>query len=145
MVADAKVSQLRKRISELASQKRELINLVISGKPMILGLPYKFYRTCGNPNCKCAKGQKHGPFYVLQVHKDGKRKIIAIRREEEKEVVEKAKRYQRFSKAMAEMVKIDKALNSLLQQYKALLTKEFQRDEDNKKTQRKQVKGNEGT
>jgi hypothetical protein len=30
--------------------------------------PDKRFTTCGKPNCICAQGQKHGPFYYLTAH-----------------------------------------------------------------------------
>jgi hypothetical protein len=30
------------------------------------------YRKCGKPNCRCARGEKHGPYYYLSWREGGK-------------------------------------------------------------------------
>ena len=62
----AKVFALR-RVSTLAlRQRRERLLLRVQIPPyLIRASVVERFGTCGKPNCACARGQKHGPFYYL--------------------------------------------------------------------------------
>jgi hypothetical protein len=62
----AKVFALR-RVSTLAlRQRRQRLLRQLSLPPdLIRGSVVERLNTCGKPNCACATGQKHGPFYYL--------------------------------------------------------------------------------
>lgn len=62
----AKVFALR-RLSTLAlRQRRQRLLRQLSLPPdLIRGSVVERFNTCGKPNCACATGQKHGPFYYL--------------------------------------------------------------------------------
>ena len=62
----AKVFALR-RLSTLAlRQRRQRLLRQLSLPPdLIRGSVVQRFTTCGKPNCACATGQKHGPFYYL--------------------------------------------------------------------------------
>ena len=32
------------------------------------------FRTCGKPNCRCARGKHHGPYLYLRWHEDGRQR-----------------------------------------------------------------------
>jgi hypothetical protein len=44
---------------------RKLIKLA---RHVIFGTLSESYRTCGYPNCRCQKGEKHGPHLYLSFH-----------------------------------------------------------------------------
>ena len=57
------------RLSELALRQRRL-GLTQQLPPLteiLRGSLVERYVTCGNPNCKCAKGERHGPVWYLTV------------------------------------------------------------------------------
>jgi len=62
---------------------------------MIRGCLHSVYKKCGNPNCRCAKGKKHGPYWVLSRKEGAKRKLIYLEKVYD---VEKVKNYQRYNK-----------------------------------------------
>jgi len=62
---------------------------------MIGGCFHSVYKKCGNPNCRCAKGKKHGPYWVLSRKEGAKRKLIYLEKVYD---VEKVKNYQRYNK-----------------------------------------------
>ena len=57
------------RLSTLALRKRR--QGLIQGLPplaeILRGSLMERYLTCGNPNCKCAKGERHGPMWYLTI------------------------------------------------------------------------------
>jgi hypothetical protein len=62
----AKVHALR-RLSTLALRQRRQRLLAHLRLPphLIRASVVERFATCGKPNCACAQGQKHGPFYYL--------------------------------------------------------------------------------
>jgi hypothetical protein len=62
----AKVFALR-RLSTLALRQRRqgLLRRLHLPPDLIRASVVERFNTCGKPNCVCAQGQKHGPFYYL--------------------------------------------------------------------------------
>ena len=57
------------RISELALRQRRqgLAQQLPPVTEILRGSLVERYVTCGNPSCKCAKGERHGPLWYLTV------------------------------------------------------------------------------
>jgi uncharacterized protein DUF6788 len=57
------------KLSLLALQKRRegLVKLLPPVAETLRGSLIERYLTCGNPNCKCARGERHGPVWYLSV------------------------------------------------------------------------------
>ena len=62
----AKVFALR-RLSTLVLRQRHqrLVRQLRLPPNLIRASVVERFNTCGKPNCACARGQKHGPFYYL--------------------------------------------------------------------------------
>jgi hypothetical protein len=56
---------LRRRLEGLAKQ-------LPAHADFLRGTLIERYLTCGNPNCKCASGERHGPIWYLSVTLDAK-------------------------------------------------------------------------
>ena len=63
-----KASKELSRLSELALRQRRqgLAKLPPVGE-ILRGSLMERYVTCGNPSCKCARGERHGPSWYLSV------------------------------------------------------------------------------
>jgi len=72
---------------------------LIHDSPLVIGSLVEMANTCGKPNCKCAKGDKHKS-WCLAVRDQGKRKMLHIPHELEDEVFEWVKNYRELRKAM---------------------------------------------
>ena len=57
------------RLSELALRQRRqgLAQTLPPATEILRGSLIERYVTCGNPTCKCAKGERHGPMWYLTV------------------------------------------------------------------------------
>lgn len=57
------------RLSELALRERRkgLVRNMPPAGEVLRGSLLERYVTCGNPACKCAKGERHGPTWYLTV------------------------------------------------------------------------------
>jgi hypothetical protein len=56
-------------ISKLAlrQRRRGLVQLLPPAGEVLRGSLVERYVTCGNPSCKCARGERHGPMWYLTV------------------------------------------------------------------------------
>lgn len=126
MNSKSQFSIIRKKISNLIQRKNKILFRLIDGKPMIYGFPYKLFKKCGKPTCKCASGEKHGPYPALSVCREGKQKIVMVRKNDHLIIFEQAKRSQQFQKVVADIRKINTEIDELLKQYKEMTTMEYQ-------------------
>jgi len=57
------------RLPVLALQQRRqgLARLLPPAEEVLRGSLVERYVTCGNPDCRCARGQRHGPIWYLTV------------------------------------------------------------------------------
>jgi hypothetical protein len=64
------------RLSDIALRhRREGLTKVLPPLAEVLrGSLMERYLTCGNPDCKCARGQRHGPVWYLSVTLDQSRR-----------------------------------------------------------------------
>lgn len=62
----AKIFHLR-RTSTLALRQRKaaLLRQLVLPPDLLRASYVERFTTCGKPNCACARGQRHGPFYYL--------------------------------------------------------------------------------
>lgn len=65
--------------------------------------------TCGNTNCRCARGEKHGPYYYFAYtdKKTGKTTQISISEDEVSELKKRIKNYRKFEDELWELVEIE--------------------------------------
>lgn len=119
------ISRARQKLTILNRERARYIFSLIHGKPMVQGLPHYVYRRCGNKNCKCAKGQKHGPYPALSVNKDGGQKIVMVKKADVLTVLEEARRYKTYQEMLAKIRKINKEIDGLLEEIKKLTTRSY--------------------
>lgn len=64
-----KASKELSRLPDLALRQRRqgLAKLLPPVTDILRGSLVERYVTCGNPTCKCAKGERHGPIWYLTV------------------------------------------------------------------------------
>lgn len=64
-----KASEGLSRIPDLALRERRqgLAKLLPPVTEILRGSLVERYVTCGNPSCKCARGERHGPMWYLTV------------------------------------------------------------------------------
>ena len=67
----------RSAMSELERRLRSELAQIVSGHGLIKGTILERERACGNPRCKCAKGQKHRAVYLM-LRQQGKLRQLYI-------------------------------------------------------------------
>jgi len=78
---------------------RSKLAKLLHNYPLIKGVLVKSGRTCGKPQCKCSKGEKHLATY-LSVRHEGKRKMICVPKPYEEQVYCSVKTYREAMKLM---------------------------------------------
>ena len=73
------------------------------------------HKTCSTPNCKCKKGEKHGPYPAIQFKSGNKYKIKMLKHKEMAEVETKVQAYRDYQEGLAEINKLNAQINKLLQ------------------------------
>jgi len=121
----ADISALRRQIFNLNKKRQDAINRVLNTKPYIAAQVYERYRKCGKPNCKCAKGELHGPFLWIYQKKKG-RKVISTTVAEGKAAEAKgmAGRYTELLRLRQQIRESDQKMNELLNEYDAQMEQE---------------------
>jgi len=109
------VSRWRQRISQLRKIRGFLENRLMKPKAMRVGSVVKQYMFCGKPSCVCHRDpkKKHGPYYYLSYKEGGKSRYKYLGKATNPEV-ERARNYQGFQRAMAQLGKIHREIIGLL-------------------------------
>ena len=101
------ISTIRKKIYFLEQQRQKSLTYLLHPKEIVYGSIYSAYKKCGNKNCRCAKGNLHGPFSYLSKKVDGKTILTFIRRADEDKIIGQAQNYRKYTKAMAKLNKLN--------------------------------------
>jgi hypothetical protein len=84
------------------------------------------HRSCGNPHCKCARGDLHSSWY-LSTRKDKKTKLIYLGKIVPEWLSTRVRRYQSYQKTLAEIRKTDSEISSSLNQLRDVKLKTFEK------------------
>ncbi|PIU28693.1 MAG: hypothetical protein COT09_04175 [Candidatus Hydromicrobium americanum] len=120
------ISSLRKNIYNLERQRKIIIDYLLNAHDMVDGSIYTVYKKCGNKNCRCAKGELHGPFKYLSKKVDGKTKLTFVRKADEPGVEIKATNYRKYINHMARLGKIDKKIYEMVVMIKKIKTSSYE-------------------
>lgn len=118
------LSRLRQKILLLDEKRLSLIKQILRPLPMVSGSLYQMHRSCGNPRCKCARGELHSSWY-LSTRKDKKTKLIYIGKIVPEWLSTCVLRYQSYQKKLAEIRKIDSEISVTLNQLRDSKLKSF--------------------
>jgi hypothetical protein len=113
----AKTTNYKRKLSALNNERTTHMFSLLQGKPMVHGLPHSVFRKCGKPNCKCVRGRLHGPYPAISVNKEGKQKMVMVKKTDSA-VVKKSKRYRYYQRTLARIRKINREIDELLEKIK---------------------------
>jgi hypothetical protein len=118
------LSALRKQVSDENKKRQDYINRVLSSKSFIAAQVYERFKTCGNPNCKCARGELHGPFLWIYQKKKGQKVVsTTVTKDKALEAKELAERYENLLRYRQRIREADQKINELLNEYESNLEK----------------------
>jgi len=100
-------SEIRIRLTAKEKRRvRSLISIIEEGN-FIRGNLVNMRRVCGNPNCKCARGEKHESLYI-HAFKGGKQKMIYIPKNLESTVRYWVERHHKIVELIEDISEINK-------------------------------------
>lgn len=120
------ISRYRQEMGRLINEIEKLSFRCLYEDSLIQGTPGTVYRTCGKASCKCMKSKedRHGPYYVIQVYKDGKQRQISLTKNQ-KHLWDKAKNYQYQIQKLNELKERCHKLQELVNEVIEKRTEEF--------------------
>lgn len=78
--------RFNKNVKFYTKQREARLKQIRNIQPFVAGSMVKIAHTCGNPNCKCARGQKHENYYLTyKVKQKTRTKYIPVKMEKEVE------------------------------------------------------------
>lgn len=109
-----KESKALAKISALALQRRRrgLALLLPPAEETLRGSLIERYVTCGNPDCRCARGERHGPLWYLTVTLGAGQTTSAVIPSEQAEQVRRW--IENYRKVKADLEKISEINRELL-------------------------------
>jgi hypothetical protein len=119
------ISKLKKKIHFLEQQRKKTLDYLLNPQEMVSGSVYTAYKKCGNKNCRCARGDLHGPFSYLSKKVDGKTTLTFIRRADEDRIVKQAQNYRKYTRAMARLSRINRKIYDYLKRIKEAKEKNY--------------------
>jgi len=119
------LSALRKKIYTANTQRNTLLQNIMRAKPFIAAQVYERYKKCGNPNCKCQKGELHGPYLWIYQNKKGQ-KILSttVQKGKHLEAKELADNYKELLERRQKLRELDQKINEYLNVMESILEKE---------------------
>lgn len=106
----AKIYHLRRKPTLALRQRRERLLRLLRLPPDLLRASFvERFTTCGKPNCCCARGQRHGPFYYLAagLQAGQVRKFLLKSPEQQAAARQGVAAYQAFWEGMEELSQIN--------------------------------------
>lgn len=121
-----KISKVRQEVSALKN-KREGLEQKLLGfrQKMARGTLIKMFTSCKTKNCKCQKGERHGPFLYVNAVVKGKSIHKYVGKQTDQKLVNSIKKYKEFKSSITALNKVNKEMSALWQTYRNLLTKEL--------------------
>lgn len=106
MMTSTELSNYRRRLKQLTDRINTLAFQCAYSDALIQGTPNEVFRTCGQKNCKCLSdpAKRHGPYLVIQTYQEKKQRQYAVR-QDQKELWQKAKNYQKQMHTLSELKK----------------------------------------
>jgi len=96
----------KKNIQQLKRRRKRLEKKIAELGPLMRGSVVELGMTCGNPNCRCTRGEKHKKYYFSLSHK-GKTKIIYLGKAREPLARQYSENYKKLLEIVEEMTTIN--------------------------------------
>ncbi len=104
-----RLSRLRKSLGDFLREIQGLLEILTDHHAMLKGSVYELQRRCGKPTCACATGKLHASL-VLSWSENGRTRLKSVPSERVGQLKELTGYYQRFRKARARLVQIQKKM-----------------------------------
>jgi hypothetical protein len=108
---------IRSAIYRLQGERRRLERIVLNtGRQLPVWITSQ-YTYCKKGNCKCTRGEPHGPFYYVFFKKAGKVIHRYLPEKNLDSISAQANAYRGYNQRLARINKINKEIDTLLRQH----------------------------
>ncbi len=94
------------RLQKIWEQTANILDKTLTSESLMIGTLSEVLRTCGKPNCHCAKKPCHRHWTLLTTF-EGKRRCQVIRKKDIENVQKKVECYRRFRNLLKQMKRLD--------------------------------------
>ena len=94
-------------MKDLKKKRDDLLNELRSFKQLLHGSWVERYSVCSRENCKCRRGEKHGPRRYLVINENGKQKQKYIPNSQVLAVKKGIEEYKQMQEIIMEITKIN--------------------------------------
>ena len=102
-------SRLRQLLIAWAQERSQLEKTLVALRgPLVMGWLHVRYTSCQRGNCKCMRGQKHGPFLYASLRLGRRTVQRYVGKPEDQPLVRKIKSYQDFRGTLAKLRKLQR-------------------------------------
>ncbi len=110
------LSRLRQRVRGWQNQQRRLEAqlLGLSRAVLVRGSLVPMYKACNKGDCKCTRGELHGPFWYLSWSEAGRTRMYFVKAAGLLRVRAAATRYRRWRQMRAQLVKLHRQILAAL-------------------------------
>lgn len=111
--AQPQLSRTRQALVQLRDELGQLLEVCLARDPLVKGSVYELRRKCGKPTCACARGALHGTV-VLSWSEAGRTHLRSLPPGRRGDLRAGVRRYQRFRRARARLVKLHAEMLALI-------------------------------
>ena len=115
------ISRIRQRIAQLVRERQVAEKVLLQRPPLLKGSFNEVRRTCGNPGCKCARGEKH-TCRQLSASVGGKTRTRNVPRQYAAKVKRLTENYRRFRRARSAWGQTNRRILELINELEAART-----------------------
>jgi len=116
------VSKIRQKIYLLQQDREKIESKLMRIRKMTAGSLTYVYNVCGNPNCKCKRGEKHGPYPLLSLKIDGKKTTRFVKKMEARKIEGQVNEYRQFQKGLTKITKINQEIKKCFYEIRMIQT-----------------------
>ena len=111
-----------KKIHALEKKRQKILEEVLSTKKMVWGSFCLIHVKCGNPNCRCARGELH-PHQRMSWRENGRGISRAVPKEEYAWIEEMTENYKNVRELRRALNTLNEEMNALLDQLEEHIVK----------------------
>jgi hypothetical protein len=118
----ASLVHLEQGIRDRLIEHESLVDALLQERAQIRGSLFSRFAVCGKTGCACARGEKHGPYYVLSSRSGGEGAFIYLKEDQVSRVRELVNRHRRFRKGLRRLRGLSSKLQAMLENYETSAT-----------------------
>lgn len=111
----------RQEVNRAMVAYQALVEALLEAEPLIRGSVVRRLSVCGKPGCRCARGEKHGPFWYLCRSEGGRNRMVYLGRDKAEPVLVRVAEYRRWRKLRQRLRKAWQAMEAALDRLEEVL------------------------